>query len=48
LDQRIEILDDDQLLALLEERARVAVEAAGPADPRASEQGRRLTVGVTG
>jgi hypothetical protein len=42
---RTEILDDDQLLALFEERAAKAVAAAGPNDPRAREQGRRYMVG---
>jgi hypothetical protein len=45
---RTEILDEDQLLALFEERAAKAVASAGPNDPRAKEQGRRYMVGGLG
>ena len=43
---RTAVLDEDELLELLEARAREAVAAAGPHDPRASDLHRRLMVGL--
>ncbi|KAJ9531428.1 hypothetical protein QJQ45_006852 [Haematococcus lacustris] len=42
------ILDDDELLTALEARARAAVEAGGPDDPRSLDKDRRLMVGLVG
>ncbi|KAJ9531729.1 hypothetical protein QJQ45_021879 [Haematococcus lacustris] len=42
------ILDDDELLTALESRARAAVEAGGPDDPRSLDKDRRLMVGLVG
>ncbi|MEW5313900.1 MAG: hypothetical protein WDW38_005433 [Sanguina aurantia] len=48
VDQRIAILDSDQLLELLEFKAHLAVQSAPADDPRHAETDRRVMVGLVG
>lgn len=47
-DHRTHILDRDELIEYLEQKAIAALQAAGPEDPRNLEEGRRRAVGLIG
>mmetsp|Transcript_27163 Transcript_27163/g.69134 ORF Transcript_27163/g.69134 Transcript_27163/m.69134 type:complete len:649 (-) Transcript_27163:2405-4351(-) len=46
--ERVRVLSAEELIELLEEKAREAVAEAGPDDPRAQELDRRVMVGLVG
>eukprot|EP00798_Chlamydomonas_sp_ICE-L_P026355 gene26355-17452_t len=46
--QRVELLDGDELVELFEHRAKLAIEAAGPDDPRRADFTRRYNIGLVG